>query len=262
MSMVEADRVLSETSVLSPTQLRCFMDCHARWWFKYRLKISDPPNGNLVLGRAVHWALTQNFAQKIETYEDLPLLGVVALFREAWALEFDQAEFRDDEEPSELAWAGEALVAKYLDEIAPTIEPAAVELHVEGDIGGVGVQGFIDVLDVEGRIIEIKTARATPSRIEPMHRFQVATYRQLTPAASGKGRLDTLVKTKTPKIVVQDFEVTEEDMRATETIYARASEVMSSDLYLPNRLSMLCSRRNCAYWRICECEWGGEVPET
>jgi len=86
MSTVETARVLSVTPALSPTQLRCFMDCHARWWFKYRLKISDPPNGNLVLGRAV--------------------------------------------------------------------------------------------------------------------------------------------------------------------------------LYLPNRLSTLCSRRNCAYWRICECEWGGEVPET
>jgi CRISPR/Cas system-associated exonuclease Cas4 (RecB family) len=253
---------LETAQVLSPTQVRCFMDCHARWWFKYRLKISDPPNGNLVLGRAVHSALTQNFAQKVETYEDLPFPGVVALFREAWALEREQAEFRDDEEPSELAWAGEVLVGKYLDEVAPAIEPAAVELHVEGEIGGIRVQGFIDVLDVEGRIIDIKTAKASPSRIEPMHRFQIATYRQLTTAASGKGRLDTLVKTKTPKIVIQNFDVTEEDMRATQMIYARASEVMRSDLYLPNRLSMLCSRRNCPYWRICESEWGGEVPET
>ena len=184
-------------------------------------KHPDPPNGNLALGRAVHWALTQNFAQKIETYEDLPLSGVLALFREAWALERDQAEFRDDEDPSQLAFAGEALVMKYLDEVAPTIEPAAVELHVEGEIGGVRVQGFIDVLDVDGRIIDIKTAKASPSGIEPMHRFQIATYRQLAPAASGKGRIDTLVKTKTPKIVLQSFDITEDDLRATQTIYAQ-----------------------------------------
>jgi CRISPR/Cas system-associated exonuclease Cas4 (RecB family) len=238
------------------------MDCHARWWFKYALKQPDPPNGNLILGRAVHSALTQNFAQKMETYEDLPLSGVLALFRESWAIERDQAEFRDDEEPSELARAGEALVAQYLDEVAPEIEPAAVELHVAGDIGGVRVHGFVDVLDIHGRIIDIKTAKASPSRIEPMHRFQVATYSQLAPAASGKGRLDTLVKTKTPKIVLQGFNVTAEDIRATQTIYARASQAMRSDVYMPNRLSMFCSRRNCAYWRICECEWGGEVPES
>ena len=255
MSIVDA-------SVLSPTQVRCFMDCHARWWFKYNLKQPDPPNGNLALGRAVHWALTQNFLQKVETYEDLPLTGVLALFRECWARERDRAEFRDDEQPSQLGLSGEALIAKYLDEVAPAIEPAAVELHVEGEIGGVRVQGFIDILDVDGRIIDIKTAKASPSSIEPMNRFQIATYSQLSPDASGKGRLDILVKTKTPKVVLQSFEVTAEDLRATQTLYPRAGQAMSSEHYMPNRLSMFCSRRHCAYWRICECEWGGEVPET
>src|SRR5215471_634881 len=81
--------------VLSPTQVRCFMDCNARWWFKYILKQPDPPNGNLALGRAVHAALTHNFAQKIETYEDLPVAGVLALFREAWVNESEQAAIRD-----------------------------------------------------------------------------------------------------------------------------------------------------------------------
>lgn len=186
---------------------------------------------------------------------------MLALFREAWAIERDQAEFRDDEDPSQLARAGEGLVGKYLDEVAPAIEPASVELHVEGDIGGVRVQGFIDVLDVHGQIIDIKTAKASPSRIEPMNRFQIATYRQLASAASGKGRLDTLVKTKAPKIVLQSFDVTEGDLRATRTIYAGASQAMRSELHMPNRLSMFCSRRHCAYWRNCEREWGGEVPE-
>jgi hypothetical protein len=238
------------------------MDCHARWWFKYNLKHPDPPNGNLALGRAVHWALTQNFLQKVETYEDLPLSGVLGLFREAWARECDQAEFRDDEEPLQLGLSGEGLVAKYLDEVAPSIEPAAVELHVEGEVGGVRVQGFIDILDVDGRIIDLKTAKASPNRIEPMSRFQIATYSQLSPEASGKGRLDILVKTKTPKVVLQSFEVTPEDLRATQTLYLRAGQAMRSEHYMPNRLSMFCSRRHCAYWRICECEWGGEVPET
>lgn len=215
--------------VLSPSQVRCFMDCHARWWFKYVRKEPDPANGNLALGRAIHAALLLNFAQKAETYEDLPVSGILALFREAWSLECEQTEFRDDEDPFELARAGEALVTKYTDEVAPMVEPAAVEVHVSGEIGGVKVQGFIDILDMEGRIIDLKTGRATPSGIEPMNRFQIATYRQLTPAASGKGRLDTLVKTKTPKVVLQSFDVTPEDIRATQTLYARAGQAMQSE---------------------------------
>ena len=79
--------ILARGEVLSPSQVRCFMDCQMRWWFKYVLKCADPATGKMALGRAVHAALTQNFAQKVETQEDLPVTGVLALFRDAWARE-------------------------------------------------------------------------------------------------------------------------------------------------------------------------------
>jgi len=94
--------------VLSLSQVRSFMDCQIRWWFKYGLKIPDPQTGNLALGKAVHTALGQNFEQKVETHEDLPVLGVMALFRDAWADQCEQTQFRDDEDPQELARMGEA----------------------------------------------------------------------------------------------------------------------------------------------------------
>jgi hypothetical protein len=238
------------------------MDCQMRWWFKYVLKYADPPTGKMALGRAVHAALAQNFAQKVETQEDLPVTGVVALFRDAWARERDETEFRDDEDPAESGACGEALVSKYMDQAAPLIEPAALEMRVEGTIGGIRVQGWIDLLDVSGRIIDLKTAARKPSGIESDYKFQIATYAQLTPGASGEARLDTLVKTKTPALVTQNFRVTEQDLLATEKLYPLAQQSMQSDRFMPNRLSLTCSRRNCSFWRHCEREWGGEVPET
>ena len=252
----------ASSEVLSPSQVRCFMDCQIRWWYKYGLKVPDAPTGNMALGRAVHSALCENFAQKVDTREDLPTPGVVALFHEAWTNECEQTEFRDEENPPELAATGEALVAKYMDNLAPTIDPAVVELKVDGEIGGVRVRGWIDLLDAEGRVIDIKTAKARPSSIEPMHKFQVATYSHLIAGASGEGRVDTLVKTKTPQIISQNFQVTPEEMRAAQTLYPAAQEAMRQQRYMPNRLSMMCSRRNCSYWRHCEREWGGEVPQS
>jgi CRISPR/Cas system-associated exonuclease Cas4 (RecB family) len=237
------------------------MECQVRWWFKYGLKIPDSQNGKLALGKSVHAALTENFAQKIETREDLPGSGVRALFREAWAIECGETEFGDDEDPAELAACGESLVLKYLDEVAPRIDPAAAEIRVEGEIGGVQVQGWIDLLDSDGCIIEIKTAARKPAGIAPEHRFQLATYAQLTPGASGNVRVDTLVKTKIPAIVTQSFTPAEFDRTATERLYALAQQAMRQETYMPNRLSLNCSRRNCSYWRCCEREWGGEVPE-
>jgi hypothetical protein len=67
------------------------------------LKYPDLANGKMILGRAVHAALTQNFAQKLDSYQGLPTLGVRALFWGSWALEREHIEFRDDEDPSELA---------------------------------------------------------------------------------------------------------------------------------------------------------------
>ena len=174
----------------------------------------------------------------------------------------EETEFHDAEDPDELGKTGEALVTKYMEEAAPRIEPAAVEMRVEGVIAGVKVTGYIDLLDVDGCVIDIKTAKARPSSISPMHRFQVATYRHLTHLARGTGRIDTLVKTKSPQLIQQTFSITEQELRAIHTIYPEAQDLMRGDVHLPNRQSMLCSRRHCAYWRHCEQKWGGEVPET
>jgi hypothetical protein len=70
------------------------------------------------------------------------------------------------------------------------------------------------------------------------------------------------VKTKTPQIISQTFQVTQEELRVPQTLYPAAHEAMRQQRYMLNRLSMMCSRRNCSYWRHCEREWGGEVPET
>jgi CRISPR/Cas system-associated exonuclease Cas4 (RecB family) len=236
------------------------MDCQVRWWFKYGRRYPDPATGNLALGRAVHAALAQNFEQKMQSYEDLPILGVIALFRQAWAAEREETEFRDDQDPLELARCGETLIRKYLEEVAPTIAPAAVELHLTGEIAGIPVQGWIDVLDIRGRILEIKTAARKPCAISPEHRFQIATYAQLTPQANFDARIDTLVKTKAPGLVTQRFTITDQDLMATTELYPMAQMAMRSELYMPNRTSMNCSRRNCSFWRRYEQEFGGEVP--
>ena len=43
--------------VLSPSQVRCFFDCPARWWFKYGLQLPERKDSSLALGLAVHQAL-------------------------------------------------------------------------------------------------------------------------------------------------------------------------------------------------------------
>jgi hypothetical protein len=246
-------------SVLSPSQVRCFFDCPARWWFKYGLHLPERKNSSLALGLAVHQALEVNFREKIETQEDLETTGLLCVFREAWMEQVPETAFTADESQGDLRRLGERLIARYMDEVAPTVEPAAVELDVRGEIGGVAVRGRVDVLDVDGQLIDFKTASRRPSSVSPDYAFQLATYRQITPGASGAVRIDSLVKTQTVQVIQQGYTVGESDIRATQVLYPMAQQAMGSGIYCPNRQSMLCSHRHCSFAKECEEEFGGRV---
>lgn len=246
-------------AVLSPSQANKFVNCQVQWWYKFGLRLPEPVTGYRTLGTAVDHAITENYRQKIETREDLPVEGLIPLFRESWQQGLQETIFRDDEKPEELSALGELLVRKYMDEAAPYVQPAAVQLEVAGEINGVKVRGRVDVLDEEGTLIDVKTSAKSPSGIQSDYRFQLATYVQITPGASGAARLHTLTKTKTVKLVPQSFQVGGADLLRTSVMYPLVQEGMRSGLYMPNRGSNLCSRKHCAYWRRCQDEYGGTV---
>jgi CRISPR/Cas system-associated exonuclease Cas4 (RecB family) len=247
--------------VMSPSSCNQYLSCSARYYYRKVRRLPDPKTGSLLIGSCVHEALGQSFAEKVETKRDLPLAGVMALYRNAWSAMAPDTEFREDEDPNEMKAEGEALATKYLEEAAPKIEPAAVEIPLSGRIGGTQVRAIIDLLDVDGRVIDIKTAARKPSEVSADYRFQVATYCQLTPGATGEARVDTLVKTKTPQLVQISIAIDAADLAQTERIYPRVQQSIRAGIFLPNRQSYLCSRRYCSFWRACQSDFGGRIPE-
>ena len=182
-----------------------------------------------------------------------------ASFEEAWDTAAAQAAFGADEDVDLLKRQAAMLTRKYLDEVAPEIEPAALEFPVQGVIGGVAVRGFVDLLDTGGRVIDLKTAARKPTGVSGDYAFQVATYRQLCPGANGKARVDTLVATKSPQVVTQEYTVSPTDLKMTEKLYPLVREAMREGIYLPSRSSNLCSYRHCSFAAACEAEFGGRV---
>lgn len=247
--------------VLSPSQVRKWLDCEASWYFKYLRDLPDPTNANRALGKAIHKAMELNNKHKIRTGADMDREEVLALYRESWAQEAESAVFEEGDDRAALEREGAVLVQKYHAEAAPEIQPLACEKRVAGTIGGVKVRGFIDLLDTNGCIIDLKTAAKKPSGLSPDYLFQVTTYSILEPGSSGKARVDTLVRTKTPQLVRQAVEITDQDRRYAESIYPLVQEQIRQGLYTPRRSSMFCSRSGCAYWQACEDEFGGRVKE-
>ena len=261
IASTSSDLNLEVAEVLSVSQVNTFLDCAARWYFKHFLGLPDVIDAKRALGNAVHKALEENFRQKIQSRKDLEREHVLELYATAWQNEAEQARFAEDDDKAELERTGAVLVQKYLVEAAPEITPIAVEQRVSGVIAGVKVRGYIDLLDSNGRIIDIKPSSKKPSGIRPDSARQIATYAQITPGASGKAAVHTLVRTKTPQLVEQNHQVTDADRRHVEIIYPLVQEGMRNGLYTPNRGSMFCSRTSCAYWQACEKEFGGTVEE-
>lgn len=247
--------------VLSPSALNCFSDCSAKWFYRRVLGLPEARTAALTIGSAVHDAISANFRQKIETHEDLPIEGVRLVARDSLERQFDAGDvvFDKEETPYSVAETVDALVSVYMSDAAPLIEPAAVDLPVEGSIGGVSVRGYVDLLDVDGRIIDLKTAGKKPSGILPSHRLQVTTYSMITPGASGSGRLDTLTKTKTVRHYAETFEVTPADRKLTERLYSITLDQMKTGLVAPNRASRICGRKYCSFADRCESDFGGVV---
>jgi hypothetical protein len=52
--------------VLSPSQVRGFLDCSARWWYRYGMGLPDPGGASLVRGRVTHKIAEFYFRSKLE----------------------------------------------------------------------------------------------------------------------------------------------------------------------------------------------------
>jgi hypothetical protein len=109
----------------------------------------------------------------------------------------------------------------------------------------VKVRGCIDIVDVDGNIIEVKTAAKRPSGIDPGHACHLATYRQLLPKGSAKARLDTLAARETPQLVKIECQVTVAGKFLACNLYPRVRAGISDGIYFPNRNSNLYSRKYC-----------------
>lgn len=250
---------VTAAEVLSPSQVSQFLNCPAKWMFRYLLDLKEPGTAATALGRAFHETIAHNFRQKAETSNDLPLAECLDCFRKALGPQLEEVKLQKGEHPMELLELGEVMVTRYIEDAAPLIQPAAVESRVPGVIGGVKVAGYVDLLDIEGRIVDSKSTLKPSVGIAHDHRLQLTSYVMITPAASGICRLDTVTRGKTARLIHKSFAITEQDRRYAEMIYPMVQDSIREGIFLPRRNSPLCSRRYCGFWKRCEQEFGGVV---
>ena len=98
--------------------------------------------------------------------------------------------------------------------IQPDEKPEAVEVSVEADLAAHGLPKLVGVLDLVrpgGRIVDFKTSGKTPDPEQVAHTTEGQTtgyavlYREATGSSESGIEIHTLVKTKSPKLIVTEL---------------------------------------------------------
>jgi len=275
VTMLPPKEERDEGSHLSPTKMAMLKRCEVQFAYRYLQGLKLPPSVALITGSAYDDSLTTNYRQKITSEVDLPVSDVVDAFCTSFDVRKEEAEVMEWDDIDAIRDIGVGLVRLYQKTISPNIHPAETQKEYAVHFPGVDwyLKGFSDVIEKDGTIRDNKTKGKTPSKsIEPDHHFQMMCYSiaekmEHGPEAGNKLFLDYAIKTKVPKIIQVEVPApTDNDMRyfqhITSTVQQRIEQLKSGELApITGRNQILCSRKFCGYWSLCERDHGGTVKE-
>ena len=207
----EAEIITTLQRTVSPSRLTLFLQCRLKFFFRYVARIPKPKSAALHVGGSAH-AVLKAWNKSRWRNEPLTLKQLHDEYAKAWADQTEepvQWELGEEDEEKKVGWR---LVETYIREskTPPELRPDAVEVPVEANLREHGLPTLIGVLDLvqAGVIVDYKTSGQTPNpeRAVHTHEVQTSSYAVLYREATGKREagieVHTLVKLKTPKLVV------------------------------------------------------------
>jgi CRISPR/Cas system-associated exonuclease Cas4 (RecB family) len=219
-----------------------------------------PPKAAMTRGTAVHSGIEFNYTQKMETKKDLPLEEVKEYTAAVFEEKAEETDF-EGEDKGKVKDSTISLAGLYHEEVAPTVQPEAVEKKVEVAFEGTDytLLGYIDLIDHKKRIRDTKTTGKTPSESVIRDNLQLAAYSLMYQTITGEEEsgvgLDYLVDTKNPKVVQFEAKVTEAERQRFLKIMDAVAKAIEGEHFYPNYNNFMCSQKNCGYWDICHKEW-------
>ena len=172
-----------------------------------------------------------------------------------WAEESKETTFKKDEKTGELKDEGIKLISKYLEDIAPTVNPKEVERKFELRFQNVPytLVGIIDLIEENGTIVDLKCSKKSPNQADIDRDIQLTAYQIGYKSMYGKDpeglRFDYVVRNKAAKTVQCKTERTPEDLNRFLKLVGHVSKAIENDIYYPNE-SMMCSC--CGYGKLCK----------
>lgn len=169
--------------LLSPSSISTFRQCPIKFKFSKIDGIPDSPTEATVLGNFVHEVLEHLYAlPPNDRTQDSAKFLAKKLWDESWGEKASQL-IRNEKELNRFRWSAWWCIENvWLLEDPVITEPFSIEQHVEGEIGGVRLHGYIDRLfvgDSVSKISDYKTGKTPKTQYLEDKFFQLIIYSQL-----------------------------------------------------------------------------------
>ena len=244
--------------IFSVSQVTTYLSCPRKYRFRY-LDRREPEHrsADLALGSAVHSAIEWYQVERIAGVEP-ELSSVLRIFRCDWHSQgaLGDLTFDEDEKPEDLNQLGRELVRLFVERFRDEPPPSAVEERFEvfvrhpktGALLPVPLVGYFDLVG-PGYVGEMKTtARRSPVSAWSL---QLSAYSHAQRRLTGERptmRVIQLVKTKVPKVEVEELVVSEQEENWFVEVAVEVYAAITAGAFPPSP-SWMCGR--CEYRRAC-----------
>lgn len=185
--MTTDGNVLVAPDLLSPSSISTFRQCPLKFKFSKIDGLRDSPTEATMLGNFVHEVLEELYA--LEPHKRTQSFAR-DIARELWNSKWEQnvqTLIRAERDIKMFRWSAWWCIENlWLIENPENISPWAIEEHVEGEIAGVRLHGYIDRLIVSdniARVCDYKTGKTPKKNYIGDKFFQLVIYTQLLASA-------------------------------------------------------------------------------
>lgn len=247
-------------TTISFSKINTYLKCPLRYYFRYVENIIIPPQGFIILGKAIHKGLEYNYKEKAKHKKEPSINKILEYYdygweegkkeNEEWGIEWEEPE-------PKLKDAGVKIIKGYIDKVSPGINPKS-ENDVEKPFfisfeQFPAINGYIDLITDDEKIIDHKIAKRKPTSDEISFDiqsavYQIAYYKENKKLPNGY-YYDLLLKHKTPKFVLLQGQDLKDKIKWIEKVLYKAVVGITNNIFFPVINPINCSW--CGYKEKC-----------
>jgi len=243
------------TNHRSVSQINTYTTCPKKYKFHYldNLNIMTDSSAK-TFGSALHKAQEFNYKQKIKSRKDLPLAEIQDFMIEFMIKEFKNNEDNENffkikygkrEDPEKLMDSAKNVLAKLYSDIMIKTQPLYVELPITLEILGQEFIMYIDLIDENEIIRDLKTSASKYSEDVLDYNTQLVAYalgyrKRFNKKEKGVG-LDVVIKTKEPQIQQFQGEISDAKIDNFLNTLEQVNKGIENAIFPPVNSQMTCS---------------------